>query len=86
MRPTTSDATATGRRRRPAAPPLQASGSVRKTRNGDSVGDLFVSLISTCQMNQANPFDYLTRLQRHAEAVAASPGRWMPWNYRVAPA
>ena len=25
---------------------------------------------------------YLTQLQDHADAVAARPGRWMPWNYR----
>jgi len=55
-----------------------------KTRNGARVGDLFMSLICTCQLNRANPFDYLTRLQRHAEAVAACPQRWMPWNYRDA--
>jgi transposase len=53
-----------------------------KTQNGASVGDLFMSLIYTCQLNQANPFDYLTQLQRHAETLAASPERWMPWNYR----
>ena len=57
-----------------------------KTRNGARVGDLFMSLIYTCQLNQANPFDYLTELQRHAEALAACPERWMPWNYRDAPA
>ena len=55
-----------------------------KTQNGARVGDLFMSLIYTCQLNQANPFDYLTQLQRHAEALAASPERWMPWNYRDA--
>jgi transposase len=55
-----------------------------KTQNGARVGDLFMSLIYTCQLNEANPFDYLTRLQRHAEAVAACPGSWMPWNYRDA--
>jgi transposase len=55
-----------------------------KTENGASVGDLFMSLIYTCQLNQANPFDYLTQLQQHAEAVAACPGSWMPWNYRDA--
>jgi transposase len=53
-----------------------------KTRNGDRVGDLFMSLIYTCQLNHANPFDYLTWLQRHAERVAADPELWMPWNYR----
>jgi hypothetical protein len=57
-----------------------------KTRNGARVGDLFMSLIYTCQLNQANPFDYLTELQRHAGEVEARPERWMPWNYRDAPA
>ena len=44
-----------------------------KTQNGARVGDLFMSLIYTCQLNQANPFDYLTELQRHAEALADEP-------------
>jgi transposase len=52
-----------------------------KTQNGARVGDLFMSLIYTCQLNQANPFDYLTQLQRHTNQLAASPQRWMPWNY-----
>jgi transposase len=55
-----------------------------KTQNGASVGDLFMSLIYTCQLNEANPFDYLTQLQQHADQLAASPGLWMPWNYREA--
>src|SRR5512135_130853 len=55
-----------------------------KTQKGAQVGDLFMSLIYTCQLNQANPFDYLTELQRHADALAACPERWMPWNYRDA--
>jgi transposase len=55
-----------------------------KTRNGARVGDLFMSLIYTCQLNEANPFDYLTGLQRHADALASCPERWMPWNYRDA--
>jgi transposase len=57
-----------------------------KTRNGACVGDLFMSLIYTCQLNQANPFDYLTLLQRHADRLAVSPQLWMPWNYRDAEA
>jgi transposase len=54
-----------------------------KTQNGARVGDLFMSLIYTCQLNQANPFDYLTQLQRHADHVAANPEQWLPWNYRT---
>jgi len=55
-----------------------------KTQNGARVGDLFMSLIYTCQLNEANPFDYLTELQRHADQLAARAELWMPWNYRAA--
>ncbi len=53
-----------------------------KTLNGAGVGDLFMSLIHTCELNGANPFDYLTELQRHAEELQHKPAQWMPWNYR----
>jgi hypothetical protein len=53
-----------------------------KTENGAEVGDLFMSLVHTCELNNANPFDYLTELQKHAEKVAKHPAAWMPWNYR----
>ena len=53
-----------------------------KTKHGAAVGDLYLSLIHTCELNGGNPFEYLTALQRHAAAVAAAPGEWMPWNYR----
>jgi transposase len=53
-----------------------------KTLNGARVGDLFMSLIHTCELNGANPFDYLTELQRHAEELKRTPSEWMPWNYR----
>ena len=52
-----------------------------KTENGARVGDLFMSLIHTCQLNGANPFHYLTELQKHACELAAAPADWMPWNY-----
>jgi len=52
-----------------------------KTLNGAKVGDLFMSLIHTCELNSANAFDYLTELQKHAEEVAKNPPAWMPWNY-----
>jgi len=55
-----------------------------KTTNGARVGDLFMSLIYTCQLNEVNPFHYLTELQRHTERLGASPQLWMPWNYGAA--
>lgn len=55
-----------------------------KTQHGARVGDLYMSLIYTCELCGASPFDYLTQLQRHAAAVALSPRDWLPWNYRAA--
>jgi transposase len=52
-----------------------------RTLNGAEVGDLFMSLIHTCQLCDANSFDYLTELQRHAQEVESKPAEWMPWNY-----
>jgi hypothetical protein len=53
-----------------------------QTPTGAHVGDLFMSLIHTCELAGANPFDYLTVLQQHRAALAATPAAWMPWNYR----
>ena len=53
-----------------------------KTENGAEVGDLFMSLIYTCELNGINPFDYLTKLQKHPSALGKNPAAWMPWNYR----
>ena len=55
-----------------------------KTQRGARVGDLFMSLISTCQLSIVNPFDYLTALQRNADRLAREPAQWMPWNYSEA--
>jgi transposase len=53
-----------------------------KNRNGARMGDLFMSLIHTCELNGADPFDYLNQLQRHAEELKQAPSEWMPWSYR----
>lgn len=55
-----------------------------KTQNGARVGDLFMSLIYTCQLCGANPFDYLTELQKHRRELFQESSEWMPWNYRNA--
>lgn len=52
-----------------------------KTSNGAMVGDLFMSLIHTCELNGVNSFHYLTELQRHSSDLKPTPADWMPWNY-----
>jgi len=53
-----------------------------RTLHGAQVGDLFMSLIHTCQLCGANSFEYLIELERHAAELASHPADWMPWNYR----
>jgi hypothetical protein len=55
-----------------------------KTQRGAQIGDMYMSLIYTCELCDVSPFDYLTELHRSAERVAADPSNWLPWNYRAA--
>jgi hypothetical protein len=52
-----------------------------KTENGARVGDLYMSLIATCQLVGVNPFEYLTAVQGHSGEAASNPGAWLPWTY-----
>jgi transposase len=52
-----------------------------KTPNGARTGDLFMSLIHTCQLNGINPYDYLLAIARHPQELKNHPQAWMPWNY-----
>ena len=55
-----------------------------RSQKGAHTADVFMSLIYTCELCGASPFDYLTQLQRHAKELAISPQDWMPWNYQDA--
>lgn len=53
-----------------------------KTLHGAQVGDILMSLIYTCRLAKANPFDYLTALQKYSHHLLQNPQAWMPWNYQ----
>ena len=53
-----------------------------KTENGARVGDIFMSLIHTCELAGVMPFEYLVAVQKHRELVEDSPSDWLPWNYQ----
>lgn len=55
-----------------------------RTERGAQVGDLYMSLIHTCQLCGTNPFDYLVALRENSSEVKYHPDRWMPWNYKKA--
>ena len=52
-----------------------------KSREGARVGDIYMSLIHTCELLGVDPFKYLTAALRHGDEVTAAPERWMPWNF-----
>jgi transposase len=52
-----------------------------KTEHGAYIGDLFMSLIHTCNLCKVNPFEYLKTLQQHSSELFRHPDQWMPWNY-----
>jgi hypothetical protein len=54
-----------------------------RTLAGAHVGDVFMSLIHTAELNDVAPFEYLVALQRNAVALAANPAAWMPWTYQA---
>jgi transposase len=54
-----------------------------RTLAGAHVGDVFMSLIHTAELNHVAPFEYLVALQRNAANLAANPAAWMPWNYQA---
>ncbi len=65
-------------------------GGLAEACGGGSVGRprcvriLRIESLSVAELCGANPFDYLTALQRHAVEIARDPTAWMPWNYHAA--
>lgn len=55
-----------------------------KTEHGAYIGDMFMSLIHTCNLMKVNALNYLIALQKHSAQVFKKPSSWMPWNYEAA--
>jgi len=45
-----------------------------KSEEGARVGDIYMSLIHTAEMNDVNPFDYLVAVQRNHVLAEGKPG------------
>lgn len=52
-----------------------------KNMHGAYIGDMFMSIIHTCNIMSINPFNYLIAIQRYSSEVFRNPSRWMPWNF-----
>jgi transposase len=53
-----------------------------KNEHGAYIGDMFMSLIHTCNLNGVNAFDYLTQLQKYKKELFKNPEKFLPWNYK----
>ena len=53
-----------------------------KTQNGANVGDLFMSLIHTCQLAGVNPLNYLTWVLKNIKKTQCNSSQFLPWNYQ----
>ena len=53
-----------------------------KTSRGSQVGDIFISLIQTCEMNKINSYEFLKAVLDHKAEVLAFPQNWTPFNFR----
>ena len=51
------------------------------TEHGAAVGDLLMSIIGTCRLNQVSEWSYLLALMENRREVRREPSQWLPWNY-----
>lgn len=56
-----------------------------KNQVGAKIGDILMSIIETCSLNQVNPYNYLLAIQKNFTRVLEQPSGWLPWNYTEAP-
>lgn len=53
-----------------------------KNETGAKIGDVLLSVIETCALNAANPWEYLVAVQKYQNQVRQCPKNWLPWNYQ----
>jgi transposase len=54
-----------------------------KSARGAGVGDLYMSLIFTAELNGQNSFEYLQALIEHESELKDAPSAWLPWTFRA---
>lgn len=53
-----------------------------KSLRGANVGDVYMSLIFTAEMNGENSFEYLCALIENERELGENPSAWLPWTFR----
>lgn len=60
----------------------QKNAGFYKTTHGALIGDIHMSLIYTCWLNEINPLDYMVQLHYYRGELLKNPQDFMPWNYQ----
>jgi len=42
-----------------------------------------MSVMETCVLNHANPWEYLVAIQKYQKDVRENPSLWVPWAYET---
>ena len=53
-----------------------------KNSLGAFVGDIILSVIKTCDLNNVDAFEYMSEIQKNIVQVKLNPADWLPWNYQ----
>jgi hypothetical protein len=52
-----------------------------RNETGAKIGDILMSVIETCVLNEINPWEYLVAIQKYQKDVRVNPALWVPWFY-----
>jgi len=52
-----------------------------RNETGAKIGDILMSVIETCVLNDVNPWEYLVAIQEYQRDVRKNPALWVPWVY-----
>lgn len=54
-----------------------------RNETGAKIGDILMSVIETCILNGANPWEYLVAVQKYHKDVLSNSTLWVPWLYET---
>ena len=54
-----------------------------RNETGAKIGDILMTVMETCILNDVNPWEYLVAIQEHQKDVRKNPALWVPWVYKT---
>jgi transposase len=54
-----------------------------RNETGAKIGDILMSILETCILNNVNPQNFLIAIQKYQKDVHRNPKLWLPWIYET---